>query len=203
AAALARTAERGLLTCRPYCYGVFNMRRGAAAYSADLQMARLGRVAVVSQSGGFSHAIAEHLMQQRCVGVSYIVSCGNQAGLSVEDYLDFLVADDDTDVIGAFVEGFRRPEKLRAGAARAGKSRKPIVALKVGRSENARQAMLAHTGSLAGTPEIVDAVLKQSGIVQVATLNEMIDTLALMSAGLGHRGGFRVAVLSGLGGECG
>src|SRR5262249_43420817 len=69
--------------------------------------------------------------------------------------------------------------------------------------ENARQAMLAHTGSLAGTPEIVDAVLKQSGIVQVATLNEMIDTLALMSAGLGHRGGVRVAVLSGLGGECG
>jgi len=78
------------------------------------------------------------------------------------------------------------------------------VVLKVGRSENARQAMLAHTGSLAGTPEIVEAVLKQSGIVQVTGLNEMIDTLALMSmAGRFDRKGGRVAVLSGLGGECG
>jgi acyl-CoA synthetase (NDP forming) len=192
-----------LLICGPNCYGVFNIRLGSAAYSADLQGARPGAVAVVSQSGGFSHAIAEHLMQQRCVGLSYIVSCGNQAGLSVEDYLEFLVADEDTAVIGVFVEGFRRPDKLRDVAARAARSRKPIVALKVGRSENARQAMLAHTGSLAGTPQITDAVLKQSGIVQVAGLNEMIDTLALMSQARTLRRGFRVAVLSGLGGECG
>jgi hypothetical protein len=64
--------------------------------------------------------------------------------------------------------------------------------------------MLAHTGSLAGTPEIVEAVLKQSGIVQVTSLNEMLDTLTLMSmAGRFSRPGWRVAVLSGLGGECG
>jgi acetyltransferase len=76
--------------------------------------------------------------------------------------------------------------------------------LKVGRSENARQAMLAHTGSLAGTPEIVEAVLRQSGIVQVTTLNEMLDTLTLMAAAERHaRPGWRLAVLSGLGGECG
>ena len=56
-----------------------------------------------------------------------------------------------------FVEGFRQPEKLRRVAARARDAGKPIVALKVGRSENARQAMLAHTGSLAGTPEIIEA----------------------------------------------
>jgi acetyltransferase len=64
--------------------------------------------------------------------------------------------------------------------------------------------MLAHTGSLAGTPEIIDAVLKQSGIVQVSSLNEMIDTVALMDAAKDlRRDGWRVAVLSGLGGECG
>jgi acyl-CoA synthetase (NDP forming) len=74
----------------------------------------------------------------------------------------------------------------------------------VGRSENARQAMLAHTGSLAGAPEIVEAVLKQSGIVQVGSINEMIDTLTLMSMAGGYaRKGWRLAVLSGLGGECG
>jgi len=204
-AALERlAAERGLLICGPNCYGVFNIRLGAAAFSADIAEPRPGAVAVVSQSGGFSHAIAEHLMRQRAVGLSYIVSCGNQAGVSVEDYVEFLVDDEDTAVVGLFVEGFKQPDKLREVAVRARARRKPIVALKVGRSESARQAMLAHTGSLAGTPEIVEAVLKQSGIVQVTSLNEMIDTLALMSmAASFSRTGWRVAVLSGLGGECG
>jgi acetate---CoA ligase (ADP-forming) len=204
-AALERLAdERGLLICGPNCYGVFNIWLGAATFSADIFEPRPGRVAVVSQSGGFSHAIAEHLMRQRAVGLSYIVSCGNQAGVGVEDYVDFLVEDAETDVIGVFVEGFKRPERLREMAARARARRKAVVALKVGRSENARQAMLAHTGSLAGTPEIVDAVLKQCGIVQVTSLNEMLDTLALMSAATGFaRENGRVAVLSGLGGECG
>ena len=64
--------------------------------------------------------------------------------------------------------------------------------------------MLAHTGSLAGTPEIVEAMLRQSGVVQVGSLNEMIDTLALLSAAHGYRRpGWGVTVLSGLGGECG
>jgi acetyltransferase len=204
-AALERlAAEHGLLICGPNCYGVFNIRLGAATFSADIAEPRPGRVALVSQSGGFSHAIAEHLMRQRAIGLSYIVSCGNQAGVSVEDYAEFLVEDEDTAVIGLFVEGFKQPDRLRAVAARARAQRKPLVALKVGRSENARQAMLAHTGSLAGTPEIVEAVLRQSGIVQVTTLGEMLDTLALMSAAGGFaRKSWRLAVLSGLGGECG
>jgi acyl-CoA synthetase (NDP forming) len=197
-------AERGLLVCGPNCYGVFNIRLGSATFSADMRDPLPGSVAVVSQSGGFSHAIAEHLMLQRRVGLSYIVSCGNQAGVTVEDYVEFLVDDDDTAVIGVFVEGFKQPDKLRRVAARARELRKPIVALKVGRSENARQAMLAHTGSLAGTPEIIEAMLRQSGIVQVTSLNEMLDTLTLLPAARTvRRPGWRTAVLSGLGGECG
>jgi acyl-CoA synthetase (NDP forming) len=198
-------ADRGLLICGPNCYGVFNIRLGAATFSADLaEPLRPGAVAVVSQSGGFSHAIAEYLMQQRCVGLSYIVSCGNQAGLTVEDYVAYLVEDEDTQVVGAFVEGFKKPDTFRRAAARARAVRKPIVVLKVGRSENARQAMLAHTGSLAGTPEIIEATLKQSGVVQVSSLNEMIDTLALLQAARRYAPRrWSVGILSGLGGECG
>src|SRR5213593_5279135 len=198
-------ADHGLLICGPNCYGVFNIRLGAATFSADLaEPLQPGAVGLVSQSGGFSHAIGEYLMQQRAVGLSYIVSCGNQAGVTVEDYIAFLVEDDETAVVGAFVEGFKKPETLRQAAARARALAKPIVMLKVGRSENARQAMLAHTGSLAGTPEIIEAVLRQSGIVQVSSLNEMIDTLALLSAaGRYSRRGWRVGILSGLGAECG
>ena len=198
-------SDHGLLICGPNCYGVFNIRLGAATFSADMaEPLRPGSVGVVSQSGGFSHAIGEYLMQQRHVGLSYIVSCGNQAGLTVEDYVDFLVEDDDTTVVGAFVEGFRKPERFRRAAARARELSKPIVVLKVGRSENARQAMLAHTGSLAGTPEIIEAVLRQSGVVQVSSINEMIDTLALLSAAARHAPrAWHVGILSGLGGECG
>jgi acetate---CoA ligase (ADP-forming) len=197
--------DHGLLICGPNCYGVFNIRLGAATFSAEMaEPLRPGAVGVVSQSGGFSHAIAEYLMQQRCVGLSYIVSCGNQTGLTVEDYIAYLVEDDDTAVVGAFVEGFKKPETFRHAATRARTLRKPIVVLKVGRSENAREAMLAHTGSLAGTPEIIEAALRQSGVVQVSSLNEMIDTLALLSAARHHKPrAWRVGVLSGLGGECG
>ncbi|MGH7348007.1 MAG: acetate--CoA ligase family protein, partial [Candidatus Rokuibacteriota bacterium] len=197
--------DHGLLICGPNCYGVFNIRLGAATFSADMaEPLRPGAVGVVSQSGGFSHAIGEYLMRERCVGLSYIVSCGNQAGLAVEDYVAYLVEDDDTAVVGAFVEGFKKPETFRLVAARARALRKPIVVLKVGRSENARQAMLAHTGSLAGTHEIIEAMLRQSGVVQVSSLNEMIDTLALLSAARRHTPtAWRVGVLSGLGGECG
>jgi acyl-CoA synthetase (NDP forming) len=198
-------ADRGLLICGPNCYGVFNIRLGAATFSADLaEPLQPGAVGLVSQSGGFSHAIGEYLMQQRAVGLSYIVSCGNQAGVTVEDYIAFLVEDDDTAVVGAFVEGFKKPETLRQAAARARALAKPIVMLKVGRSENARQATLAHTGSLAGTPEIIEAVLRQSGIVQVSSINEMIDTLALLAAARHHTPrAWKVGILSGLGGECG
>src|SRR5262249_57910372 len=93
---------------------------------------------------------------------------------------------DERAVRGGFGGGFKKPETFRRAAARARERRKPIVVLKVGRSENARQAMLAHTGSLAGTPEIIEAVLRQSGIVQVASLNETIDTLTLLSASHPH-----------------
>lgn len=198
-------AERGLLICGPNCYGVFNIRLGAATFSADVaEPLRPGSVGLVSQSGGFSHAIGEYLMQQRHVGLSYIVSCGNQAGLTVEDYVEFMVEAEDTTVVGAFVEGFKQPERFRRAAARARELRKPVVVLKVGRSENARQAMLAHTGSLAGTPQIVDAVLRQSGVVQVSSINEMIDTLALLPAATRHAPrAWRLGILSGLGGECG
>src|SRR5262249_9011866 len=99
---------------------------------------------------------------------------------------------------------FKKPDTFRRAAARARAVGKPIVVLKVGRSENARQAMLAHTGSLAGTPEIIEAMLRQSGIVQVSSLNEMIDTLTLLGEARRYtRRAWTVGILSGLGGECG
>ncbi len=204
-AALERLSrERRLPICGPNCYGVFNIHTRASTFSGDMpENLVAGHVALISQSGGFSTTIAIPLMRGRGIGFSHIISCGNQAGTTIEDYLEYLVEDERTRVIAAFVEGFKQPAKLRVVAARAAEQRKPLVVMKVGRSENARQATLAHTGSLAGTPEIIEATLRQSGIVQVFSLNEMIETVALLAGAVDYYGGWRTAVLTGSGGECG
>ena len=82
--------------------------------------------------------------------------------------------DDDVRVIAGFIEGFRKPAKLRQVAAKAADKGKPIVVMKVGRSDNARLATLAHTGSLAGSAEIVQAALRQSGIFAAWTPDQLL-----------------------------
>ncbi|MFI5267013.1 MAG: acetate--CoA ligase family protein [Chloroflexota bacterium] len=203
-AALERLAERGMAICGPNCYGVLNLKSHAAAFSGDIPEPLLsGKVALISQSGGFSNVIANPLIEQRGIGFKYMISCGNQAGAAIEDYLDYLVDDDDVQVIAGFVEGLRKPAKLRAVAARAAAKRKPIVFMKVGHSENAQQATLAHTGSLAGSAEIVEAALKQSGIIQVTSLNALMETIVLLAEAGDRPTGWRLGVLTGSGGESG
>jgi acetate---CoA ligase (ADP-forming) len=202
--ALRRLAERGMLICGPNCYGVLNLHAHAGSWGGELPDPFLpGNVALVSQSGGTCGLITNPLARHRKVGFSFVVSCGNQAGVAVEDYLAYLVEDERTDVIAAFVEGFREPRRLPAIAARAAALRKPIVLLKVGHSEEARQNALTHTGSLAGDAEIMDALLAQHGIIQVFSLDELNETASLLAQGKDKSAGRGVGVLSGSGGECG
>src|SRR3989442_5662322 len=106
-------ADRRLLLCGPDCYRGFNIRLGAATFNADLaEPLRPGAVGLVSQSGGFSHAIGEDLMQQRAVRLSYIVSCGNQAGVTVRDYLALLGQGDQAADVGAVVAGLQQPAEI-------------------------------------------------------------------------------------------
>ena len=92
--------ERRLPICGPNCYGVFNVHARTPTFSGDMPEPLVdGHVALISQSGGFSTMIAVPLMRGRGVGFSYIVSCGNQAGTTIEDYMEFLVEDERTRVI--------------------------------------------------------------------------------------------------------
>src|SRR5438270_324902 len=151
-----------------------NMHARSGAWGGELPNPPLaGNVALVSQSGGTCALITNPLARERKVGFSFVVSCGNQAGVAIEDYLDYLVDDPRTEVIAAFVEGFRHPRRLPGIAARAAAQRKPIVVLKVGRSAEARQNALTHIGSLAGDAEIMDALLHQHGIMQASSLDEL------------------------------
>src|SRR5437867_2370162 len=155
-AALSDLAQRGMLICGPNCYGVLNMHAHSGAWGGELPNPLLaGNVALVSQSGGTCGLITNPLALHRKVGFSFVVSCGNQAGVAIEDYLDYLVDDPATEVIAAFVEGFRQPRRLPGIARRTAAQRKPIVILKVGRSAEPRQNALTHTGSLAADAELM------------------------------------------------
>ena len=202
----ALSEERNLLICGPNCYGVLNVFGHAPLFSSVIPQGFLsGEVALVSQSGGLSTTLANALMRNRGVGLSYIVSCGNQAGVTIEEYLNHFVEDDRTRVMAAFVEGFKQPAKLLAVARKALAKNKPVIILKAGRSEVSRRAAITHSGSLAGAAEVVEAALRQSGMVQVRSLNELIDTVSVFSCGAfmkRYKGGRRTGVLSGSGGEC-
>lgn len=202
----ALSRERGLLVCGPNCYGVLNVHGKAPLFASTIPQGFLpGPVALVSQSGGLSTTIANALMINRRVGFSHIVSCGNQAGTTVEEYFNYFVEDPNTRVIAAFVEGFKQPEKLAALARKAAVQDKPLIVLKGGRSEVSKRAAASHTGSRAGVAEVIDAAFRQGGIVSVRGLNELIDSVSLFSCERfikKYKGGRRIGVVSGSGGEC-
>ena len=202
----ALSRERGLLICGPNCYGVFNVHGKAPLFASTISQGFLpGPVALVSQSGGLGTTIANALMINRRVGLSHIVSCGNQAGTTVEEYFNYLVEDPNTRVIAAFVEGFKHAEKLAAVARKAAERNKPVIVLKGGRSEASQRAAASHTGSVAGPADITDAAFRPGGIVSVRGLTEFIDTVSLFSSDgfvKKYKGGRRVGIVSGSGGEC-
>ncbi len=176
-AELARFAEQtGLLVCGPNCIGVANLLDRVAAYSVALSPAtRAGTVSAVMQSGAVCLGIANAAR----FGCRYLISSGNEAVLDSADYIGYLAQDPHTHVIVAFLEGIRSPQKFVAAARAAAEAGKPIIAVKVGRSEMARRTVQAHTGSLAGSDAVVDAVFRRLGIVRLDTLDELVETAVL------------------------
>ena len=171
-AQLSRLAqESGLLLCGPNCIGVANLVDGVATYSVALKPgARPGAVSAVVQSG----AICMGLANAARFGFRYLISSGNEALLDSADYIGHLVGDPHTEVIIAFLEGIASPGKFVAAAEAAARAGKPLLVVKVGRSEPARQAVQAHTGALAGSDAVCDAVFRRWGITRLDTLDELL-----------------------------
>lgn len=139
-------AETGMLVCGPNCLGIVSHENRFCGYSAVLpKMSGDGALAVVSQSGSIAIAINK---SPRDFDFSYMVSSGNEVGLSISDYLEHFLRDDKTRVIGAFIETLKDPDKFQTVAREAYAARKPIVVLKTGRSNMGSAASVAHTGVL-------------------------------------------------------
>jgi acyl-CoA synthetase (NDP forming) len=171
--------KHNILFCGPNCVGLLNFNGKAGAYSAPAPREILkGDIGMVAQSGYICIQVAN---ANRDLGFSMILSAGNEAVVDATDYIGYMLEDPGTRVIMAFVEQFRRPERLPALARRARELEKPIVLIKVGRSEMARRATAAHTGALAGSDDIQDALFKQLGLIRVEDLDEMFETAELLS----------------------
>ncbi|NKK63858.1 acetate--CoA ligase family protein [Rhizobium leguminosarum] len=162
----------------PNCYGFINGLDGALLWPDQHGMQRIERgVAILTQSSNIAINLT---MQTRGVPIAYVVTAGNQAQTSLADVACALIDDPRVTALGLHVEGFGDLSALERLAALARQSKKPVVVLKVGRSEQAKRAAVSHTASLAGSDAVADAVLARLGLGRVRTLPALLETLKLL-----------------------
>lgn len=157
-----------------------------------------GSIGLVSQSGGILGALLSRAAARR-VGLSKLVSTSNEADLELADFIDFLAEDSATRVIALYIEAIRNPARFRAAVLKARAAGKPVVAFKIGRSEAGAKAAVSHTGALAGSDRMYDALFGQLGVIRAKTFDDLLD----ISAALGVErklSGRRVAILTSTGG---
>ncbi|HLT57942.1 MAG: GNAT family N-acetyltransferase [Limnochordales bacterium] len=178
----------GLIHCHP------EVQMNASFASAP---ARPGSLAMSSQSGALGQAVLEYA-HELGIGLSAFVSIGNKADVSSNDLLQWWEEDDQTSAILLYLESFGNPRRF-ARLARRVSRRKPIVAVKSGRTAAGRRAAGSHTAALASDDAVVDALFQQSGVIRTRTLSEMFDVAALLAHQPLPRGN-RVAILTNAGG---
>jgi acetyltransferase len=186
AAALGRElkaviAETGLGVSGPNCMGNVCAKSRLVTLTEDRPLAvRTGPVALVGQSGGMMIFINAAL-EERGIWAQYLITSGNESGLSVPDYVAFFADQPELKVIIIYVEAMSDPEKFAAACRMARAAGKEIVAVKLGRSEAWRTAAMAHTGSLAGSVEVFDALAGELGVIRADTLDDAVEVTELIA----------------------
>jgi acetate---CoA ligase (ADP-forming) len=193
-----RVRRAGVRMVGPNCLGVVSTNptiRLNATFSPVFPPR--GPIAFSSQSGALGLAILEHARQLN-LGISCFVSVGNKADVSTNDLIEYWADDPRTWVILLYVESFGNPKRFRQIARRAAK-RKPIVAVKAGRSASGARAASSHTGAMTASDRLVDALLRDAGVLRTETLEELFDAAQLLAHQPVPRGP-RTAILTNAGG---
>ncbi len=182
----------------PNCYGLINYLDGALLWPDQHGGVRVERgVAILAQS---SNMLINLTMQRRGLPLAYCVAAGNQAQTGLAEMAMAVMEDPRVTAVGLHIEGVGDVRAFEAMAARARALRKPVVALKVGRSEQARVATVSHTASLSGSDAVGRAFLRRLGLATVASLPEFVETLKLLHVH-GALPGRELASMSCSGGE--
>ncbi len=184
----------------PNCLGVMSYLGGAALWAIPISaQPRAGSVGLIAQSGNMALTL---MASSRGLQLAHVVSAGNQAVVDSVDVMSFFLAEPGMRAIAAVIEGLSDVSKFRRVAAAAAERDIPIVALKLGRSEKASRAAVAHTGSLTGSDQLYDALFRQYGVIRVDDLEELMETAKLLSADR-RPAGSGLGVFASSGGECG
>jgi acetate---CoA ligase (ADP-forming) len=177
---VAAANAHGIAVAGPNNMGYVNVHGRVAMWTAGrLPAFTPGPAAIVSQSGSIAIALSQ---DERALGIAYVISAGNEAVVTAADYIAEVVRDDAVRVVLVFLETIRDPARFIEAASQARERGKPVIALKVGRSEGGRVAVAAHTGALAGEDAVYDAFFERHGIVRVRDLDEMVEAATLFAA---------------------
>jgi acyl-CoA synthetase (NDP forming) len=195
----ALVRAHAMALCGPNNLGIINVHDKAAIWTQrSMPAIKPGPLALISQSGSVAIALAE---DERQIGFAYVITAGNEADLSVAEYLDHLACDLRVEIILLYLETVRNLQGFAAAAREASRRGKRVVALKLGRSEEGRALVQAHTGSLAGEDRLYDAYFRDLGIVRVRDLDELIETAILFCAPTKARSTTRIGAVTLSGGE--
>lgn len=182
----------------PNCYGFINALDGAAIWPDQHGMTRVERgVAILTQS---SNIAINMTMQRRALPIAYMVTCGNMAQTSQAEIAMSLLRDERVTAIGVHIEGFGDLRQWEALGQAAHARGVPVIALKVGVSEQARAATVSHTASLAGGDAGAQALLERLGFARVTSIPEFLEALKLLHC-TGPLESNRIASISCSGGE--
>jgi len=174
--------ESGMRISGPNCLGLANVKDDIWATSSSRGADGLsGPIGLVCQSGATAFGPFLVRAVENGIGFSYIISTGNEADLDFADFARYLVDDPDTRVIAGFVEGFKRADKFLEVAKLAAERGKPIVVIKIGRSELGARAAQSHTAALTGEDARYDAIFAQYGVIRVRDYDELLEVSHLLA----------------------
>lgn len=184
----------------PNCPGLvdINRRLGMTFSPAYKHDTLSGGIGLIAQGGGVGRSLLQGM--KRGIGFGYFISLGNEIDLDITDFIFHMLEDPKIKVIMIVAEGIKDGEKFKEVANYALKKEKPIVILKVGRTAEGQKAVLSHTGKLAGSDQVFDALCEQYGIIRVNDVDELLETSALF-ARCGVRKENGIVIITGSGGS--
>ena len=168
-------AETGLAVSGPNCLGNMNAFARFMTMPDDRQQRVVpGPVAIIGQSGGLAMAI-KRTLEERGVDTGAVITSGNESGLTTADYIAYFASLPEIKVIVSYLESVHDAPAFLAACRTARAAGKPVVVVKLGASDDGREAALAHTGRLAGSMEAFDAVAGPAGVIRVRNLDGVVE----------------------------
>ena len=185
----------GVRITGPNCLGLASIKdkRWLNASSRPM-MGEAGPIGLICQSGATLFGPILVRADECGVGLSYAISTGNEADLDFADFARFLLDDDSTKVIAGFIEGIKNPAKFLEVAKLAAEYAKPMVIIKIGRSDYGARSANSHTAALTGADEVIDAAFKQYGVIRASGYDDCLEIAQIMACGTKPRADGIVAV---------